>query len=393
LQETESVVSFKKIVLALFILAAVAASVQSLLRKEKVYTEGGKKYTCYNNYIIFKQAHHHLISGTDLYKAYPEEQWDLYKYSPAFALFFGGFAYLPDFLGLTLWNLLNALLLALAVYFLPLPDDRTKSFILLACLIELVTSMQNEQSNPMIAGLLVLAFGLLQRDKFVAAAFCIVFSVYVKIFGLVGFALFLFYPHKWKLILWSLFWGAFLFVVPLIAVAPVHLKALYADWGRLLISDESSSYGLSVMGLIRSWTGWEFRKMMVVGLGALVFLLPFLRFRQYGNYWFKLTALCSVLLWIVIFNHKAESPTFIIAMTGVAIWFFSGSRNRLNTVLFILALIFTSLSPTDIFPPWVREHFFRPYLIKVIPCILIWVKIVWDMMSVKGDSKGTPVNQ
>jgi hypothetical protein len=252
--------------------------------------------------------------------------------------------------------------------------------------------MQNQQSNAMIAGLLVLAFGLLQRDKFIAASFCIVFSVYIKIFGLVGFALFLFYPHKWKLILWSLFWSAFLFVVPLVAVAPVQLKALYADWGRLLYSDETSSYGLSLMGLVRSWSGMEFRKMIIVGLGALVFLLPFMRFRQFGNYWFKLLALCSVLLWIVIFNHKAESPTFIIAMTGIAIWFFTGSKSRLNMILFILALIFTSLSPTDIFPPYVREHFFKPYLIKVIPCILVWMKIIWDMMSMNRDRKGIPVN-
>jgi hypothetical protein len=393
LWETEPVVSLKKIVLAIIVLAAIAASLQSLLAKEKVFTEGGKQYTCYNNYVIFKQSYVHLVSGVDLYQAYPEEHWDLYKYSPAFALFFGTFAYLPDYLGLTLWNLLNALLLAIAVFYLPLRDDRLKSFILLACIVDLVTSMQNQQSNALVAGLLVFAFGLLERDKYIAAVFCIVFSAYIKIFGLVGVTLFLFYPRKWKLILWSLVWSAMLLVVPLIVVTPLYLKSLYNSWGLLLSGDQAASYGLSVMGLVHQWTGTGFNKLTVVAAGALIFILPFLRFRQYHDHLFKLLGLCSVLLWIVIFNHKAESPTFIIAMTGVAIWFFASPRSMLNSVLFVLAIVFTSLSPTDLFPPIVREHIFQPYLVKVIPCILVWIKILWDMMFVNRELNGQKVTE
>jgi hypothetical protein len=374
----------KKIIIVLFILAAVAASVQSLLRKEKVFNEGGKTYTCYNNYVVFKQSHFHLTQNKDLYTPYPDEHWDLYKYSPAFALFFGAFAYLPDFLGLILWNLLNALLLLAAVYYLPNISDRQKGMILLACLVELVTSMQNGQSNAVIAGLLILAFGLLERDKYIAAAFCIVFSVYIKIFGLLGFALFLFYPRKWKLILWSLLWGALMLVIPLLAVGFDQLKFLYTSWGQLLYSDHTASYGLSVMGLLHSWTGAELSKLIVVAAGAAIFCIPLVRFRQYRSDRFKLLTLCSLLLWMVIFNHKAESPTFIIAMAGVSIWFFTIEKNWLNISLFVLAFVLTSLSPTDLFPAFLRKQYVVPYVLKVLPCILVWVMIIIEMITIRS---------
>jgi hypothetical protein len=47
----------------------------------------------------------------------------LYKYSPAFALFMAPFAMLSDFFGLPLWNLLNALVLLSAIFYLPALTD------------------------------------------------------------------------------------------------------------------------------------------------------------------------------------------------------------------------------------------------------------------------------
>ena len=101
---------------------------------------------------------------------------------------------------------------------------------------------------------------------------------------------------------------------------------------------------------------------------------------MYKKFVFKYLIVCSILIWIVIFNHKAESPTFIIAMTGVALWFVQGKKNILNIILFASALILTTLSPTDIFPTYLRKEFVNPYTLKVFPCILIWMKIIYDLL-------------
>ncbi len=364
----------------LYVLLAIGASFQSLTLGTKTFNENGIKYNHYNNYTIFEKSFDHLKNNQDLYILYPEEYWDLYKYTPTFSVFFGFFSIFPDWIGLTLWNLLNALFLIIAIYYLPHLNTKEKGIVLLILSIELMTSMQNAQSNGLIAGLLVLSFGSLENKKYFLASLLIVSSIFIKLFGIVGFALFLFYPNKWKLTLYSFIWSAILFIIPLIFVDYNQYIALLQSFFKLLTNDHASSYGYSVMGWLNTWFSVEINKNIVVLIGIIVFLIPLIKFRQYKNFLFRYLTLSSLLIWVVIFNHKAESPTFIIAMTGVTLWFIKSEKNMLNIILFVMAILLTSLSPTDIFPRIFREEFVIPYTLKVFPCILIWLKIIYDMI-------------
>lgn len=373
-------ISNYRVILLLFAATAIVASAQSLFLGQKKYLPGGIEYNTYNNYTIFKQSFYHLIDEKDIYFPYPLEHWDIYKYSPTFALLFGMFAVLPDSMGLTLWNLLNALILVFAVYYLPRLTTLQKGLILLACVIESMTAIQNEQSNGLMAGLIILAFGLCERQKLFLAALCLVISVYIKIFGVVAFSLFLFYPGKIKMGFYTLLWMFVLFLLPLIVIDFYQLNFLYKSWGVMLSHDHFVSQGLSVMGWLETWFSIKANKIGLALIGAFLFLLPFVKINKYNEYGFRLLGLSSVLIWIVIFNHKAESPTFIIAMAGASIWYFMRKRNALDTLLFFSAIIFTTLSPTDVFPPGIRKSFIEPYVLKAVPCILIWIKIIFEMM-------------
>jgi hypothetical protein len=87
--------------------------------------------------------------------------------------------------------------------------------------------------------------------------------------------------------------------------------------------------------------------------------------------------LASALIWVVIFNHKGESPTYIVALTGVAIWYFTQPANKTNTILIWLTLIFTSFSSTDLITPyWIARTYVEPYSVKAVFCTIVWVKIV-----------------
>lgn len=153
----------------------------------------------------------------------------------------------------------------------------------------------------------------------------------------------------------------------------------------MLKEDFDESYGLSVMGWLYSWFSLDLMKNAVVLVGVLIFIIPLHKFKLYSNIRFRLLLLCSILIWIVIFNHKAESPTFIIAMFGVGVWYLISEKNKWNTILFISAILFTSLSPTDIFPPSFRNSVLKPYVMKAVPCIFIWFKIIYDMLKIKQD--------
>jgi hypothetical protein len=370
-------------VLLLYGLLVLLATAQAYFGGLVINEINGREYTRYNNYIIFKQAFHHLLAYKDLYIQYPLEQWELYKYSPTFALLFGLLALQPDFLGLLCWNLINAGVLLLAIRYLPQPDRKTQVLILLAIAVELLTSLQNEQSNGLMAGLMILAFGQLERRHYRWATCCLVLSVYIKLFSLVAFALLLFYPQKWRLALYTVFWFVLLLVLPLAVVDAGQLRLLYQSWLRLLGQDHSAGWGLSVMGWLKTWFHLELPKTGVLAAGALLFLLPLAHLRRYRDYYFRLLVLASLLVWVIIFNHMAESPSYIIAMSGVGIWYFSQQRSTINLVLFVLAVLFTMLAPTDLYPSFIRKEFFRPYVIKAVPCILVWVKMSYDLILLK----------
>lgn len=380
-----SILSKRYFIIGIFFLISVIASVQSLLLSPKAFEDGGQLYTHYNNYLIFKQSFYHLTHQQDLYALYPDEHWDLYKYTPTFAGMFGIFAIFPDWLGLTLWNLLNAFVFLASVYYLPKLSNTQKGMVLMFSLIELLTSIQNSQSNALIAGLIIFALGLLERDKYFLAIFCLMFSVYIKFFGIVGFALFLFYPHKLRFIIYSVVWAIILFLVPFLFIDVAQYRFLIASYGNLLANDHTLSYGYSVMGWLYAWFGLEINKLFVVIVGVLLFLAPLIRLKSYSNDTFRYLVLCSILIWVVIFNHKAESPTFILAMAGAALWFVVSKPTSLNLALFIIAFIFTSLSPTDIFPSFLRDYLVKPYELKVFPCILIWVKIIYELATIQQD--------
>lgn len=365
----------QKNILLLYLLLAVAVAIQS-------YHQGITDFgaTHYNNYVIFKHSFAHLINGQDLFIHYEKEYFDLYKYSPTFALFMGLFWYLPDLLGLALWNVLNVVLLYWGLKKLPFIKYHHAAIAMWIVLLEMVTSIQNEQSNAMIAGLIIWSFTLLEDKKNIWAALCIVITVYIKLFGIVAFALYLLYPQRWKLVGYTIFWTIFLAVIPLLVCSWDELLMQYQSWGNMLGNDHSASLGYSVMGWFESWFGWLPNKASVVLIGAGIFCLPYLRFSKYNDLRFRLLFLASVLLWIVIFNHKAESPTFVIALSGVAIWFFAGERNILDKVLLFLVLLFTSLASTDLFPKPVRLTYIVPYTLKAVPCILVWVKIMYELL-------------
>jgi len=371
-------VSNRKSIVLAFLIFAIAASIQTLLISIKVFSETG--FESYNNYQIFKYSFYHLIQNKDLYLSYPLETWDLFKYSPTFSVFFGIFAVFPDWIGLTLWNLLNAFTLLFSVYYLQKLTPLQKGLILLLCIIELITSLQNQQSNALIAGLLIFAFGFLERRKYLLATLFIVFSAFIKLFGIVAIILFLFYPKKWKLALYSMLWFVLLFLLPLIFIDVQQYILLLKSWGNLLANDHSISYGFSVLGWLHSWFGLENIKLVTLAIGAIFLFIPFLRLNQYSNPAFRYLTLSSLLIWVVIFNHKAESPTYIIAMAGVAIWFIMSKKSVLDIILFAFAFILTSLSPTDIFPAVLREQWVLPYSLKAVPCILIWVKISFELI-------------
>ena len=86
--------------------------------------------------------------------------------------------------------------ITLAIYYLPRLNIYQKGLILLIIANELFTSIQSSQTNALITGLLIFAFICLENKKIFWAPLFITASVFIKIFGILGFALLLFYRNN-----------------------------------------------------------------------------------------------------------------------------------------------------------------------------------------------------
>ena len=148
----------------------------------------------------------------------------------------------------------------------------------------------------------------------------------------------------------------------------------------MLKQDNDASLGLSIFGWLQTWFNVVVPRAWVLAAGLLVYFIPFTRLSLYKNIAFRYGILASTLLWVIVFNHKSESPTFIIAVAGVALWFCNSNRRLIDVLLLVAVFIFTMLSPTDIFPHVVKDRIFIPYVVKAVPCIVVWLVISYRLI-------------
>ena len=97
------------------------------------------------------------------------------------------------------------------------------------------------------------------------------------------------------------------------------------------------------------------------------------------------TLLASVLMFVVLFSTGSESSGYIIAFVGIVVWYTAApwQRTRWDVALLVLAFVLSSLSPSDLFPAYLRREWVQPYALKALPVTLIWLKLCYEM-AVRG---------
>lgn len=343
------------------------------------------KLSKHNNFLIFRYVYWHTIEQLPLYVAY-DEYWDTNHYGPFFSLVIAPFAMLPVRWGLLFWLIALSASLYYAIRKLPFPD-RKRIFLYWFCAHELLTALFMSQFNIAIAAIIVATFYCIEKEKDIWAAFFIMLGTFVKLYGIVGLAFFFFSKHKIKFILALLGWALVMFIAPMAISSPDYILSQYVGWWESLTAKNaenifSGGQNISLLGMVRKISGCAtYSDLWLIGGGLVIFGLPYLRIGQYKNVAFRYALLVSVLLFVVLFSTGSESSTYIIAFIGVAIWYWSApwKRSKWDIALMIFAFILTSFSPSDLFPAYLRKEFVQPYALKALPCVLIWLKLSYEM--------------
>lgn len=343
------------------------------------------KMHAHNNFLIFRGVFWHVWHQLPLYEAYPQEYWDVNHYGPLFSLVFAPFAVVPEWLGLLLWCVALSLFLYVAVRRSDM-TQRQQIFILWFCAHELLTALFMQQFNIAIAAIILLAFFLIEKERDAEAAFFIVVGTLVKLYGVVGLAFFFFSKHKRRFALWLVVWGVVLFALPMLISSPEYIVGQYQEWYVCLTEKNaenvaSIAQNISLLGMVHRTTGLLFSDLWLILPGLLLFGLPYLRFSQYRHVAFRQTLLASVLMFVVLFSTGSESSGYIIPFVGVVIWYTAApwQRTGWDVALLVLVFVLSSLSPSDLFPAYLRREVVQLYALKALPVTLVWLKLCWEM--------------
>lgn len=342
----------------------------------------------FNNFRIFRQSFWHTLNELPLYGAYPEEYNDIYHYGPVFSLVVAPFALTPVWLGLLTWLVAQSLFLFWAVKMLP-GTKREHIFIYWFCAHELLTSLFMSQFNITTAAIIILSFALIEKEKDIWAAFLIMLGAFTKLYGITGLAFFFFSRHKMRFSIACVGWALVMIVAPMILSSPEYILSQYTAWLDDLAGKNSDNLfalmqNISFLGMVRKISGSaNYPDLYLIAGGLLLFGLPYLRIAQYKYLAFRKTILASVLMFVVLFSTGSESSTYIVAFIGVAIWYTAvpWKRSKWDIALMVFAFILTSMSPSDLFPKYVRVHYVYPYALKALPCILIWLKLTFEVCT------------
>lgn len=292
---------------------------------------------------IFRQSFPHLLHGTNLYALYPHETgarpFDLFKYSPTAAMLLAPLAAVPFVPALLAWDLLNALLLFWAVT--RVLAGRAATLALALLLPQVLAAVQSSSSNALVAALLILAFAALEDGRQLRGAAAIGIGAALKIFPLAGVVFAALRPRRPRFVLRLIAVAVVLALLPLLAVPPAVLLREYRWWVDILLRDAADlRFGDSLIAVLRrltdgAWPSWPLQL-----TGTLALLAPVVAHRAaWTDPAFRRLFLCSLLVYVVLFNHQAEPQSYVIAATGLAIWYVTGPRTAVRTLLTVLVML------------------------------------------------------
>jgi len=340
-----------------------------------------------NNYRIFRGVFWHTLQCTSLYAEYPLEYYDVNHYGPFFSLVVAPFALMPIPLGLVFWCIALSLTLYFAITRSTFSSCQ-QMFVLWFCSETLLTSLFMQQFNIAIAAIIIASYALIEKERDFWAACLIVLGTFVKLYGIVGLAFFFFSRHKGKFVLSLLFWGVVLFVAPMIISSPAYVVSQYHEWFVCLVEKNgenlaSVAQNISALGMVRRMLGNpQYSDLWLLAPALVLFALPYLRIKQWRNEGFRMALLASVLLFTVLFSTGSESSSYIIALSGVCVWYFAApwQRGKADIWLLIFVFLLSSMGSSDLYPRAIKRESIQAYSLKALPCLIVWLKLCWEMM-------------
>lgn len=343
----------------------------------------------YNNFLIILYSTFDFWQGVDPYADWHHldlkgRPLGVFIYLPLFSVLFSPFTIFPAWLGAFLWNFFTYSLFYKSIFNLPEKYNfNDKKFIFFITCLLLFATMLSMQFNPIVAAIFLFSYSALEKKNYFLAILLISISGLTKVYGIIQFSMFLFYPKFWKNAIYSSITMLVLFAVPLIRYTPTELFALLNSW-KEAISFHSTKQG-GFYSIYRPF----FQINDVVGnyatqISAIIFFLilglVLIQLKQFKSSFSKRAQYLGILMsWAILFSVGSELHTYVIAMTGYAIWYINTSATKIDRVLLWINFFLIAIFPIDILIP----TFISKVVLGDLHLAIIFFAITWFRMVYK----------
>jgi hypothetical protein len=330
------------------------------------------------NLTVFCHASEALLAGRDLYDG---SSVDWFKYSPTFALLFVPLAVVPRWLAAAAWGALN-FGAAYVGMDLACADDRRSRIALAAALPGILLATDGDQSNLLVAGVMLAAFAMWTRGRSVRAGVLVAGGALVKVFPLAAALFALLHPDRERSLFRILVALGLAFGMPLLVLRPDALVAEYASWLALLRADHENR-GWSLATIARD----HGLPVLAVQLACVATVAVPLAVALVGPTTARFHRRFAALLFVVLVlsNHRSEYASFVISAMGLGLWLADGPVTKPRIALVVLAAIATGPIYVRVDPAlggalaFLGAHrLFHP--LRLLPLVVAWGLMQTDLL-------------
>jgi hypothetical protein len=331
------------------------------------------------NFMIFDTATTMFWNGVSPYGgAWKATGLDSFLYAPLFNIFFAPFAFLPDRIAPLAWNIFNFTLWFFAVFTLPEKYTReNKCVTFMFTFLILCTTQLSFQYNVTVASVFLLSFSLLERDRGFAAVVLIMLSGFTKIYGIFQLGLLLCYPRFWRNMGYTLVAGLIFALLPAVRIPVEQLPAYYEEWVNALLAHKDTRVWQTIF-YIKPFFDTAPAYMNHIRVGVLLALAALLIYnrKKYGDFEFRAQSLGILTGWVILFSDSSERHTYLIALAGYMLWYWTIVPNRIDRILFWANFVVLTVMPVDLLcPPALMLFVFNTLTLNLWLFTFTWLRM------------------